>query len=259
MTAMSDRLRRMTCAVVVALVAFTGQPARATGFPVIDISNLVQSVLTVAKQAQQVTQGTRNLAQQAQQLQHEIDMLRDMARNTAPGKTAAWGDVQAVLGSLSRVLQIGQSIPYTLSNAASAYQQRFPGYAKPNNWQAEYNAWSRTALDTLAATLASAGANVGDAASVESSLQTLRSANESAQGRLEAIQVGTQVASLQVAELTKLRQLLAVQINAQNAYLGAQEAKEAGAFAAFDAWVASGPRSAPTSRPAQGLARVPRP
>jgi P-type conjugative transfer protein TrbJ len=231
----------------------------AAGFPVIDISNLAQSVLNVARQTQQVTQGARNLTQQAQQIQHEIDMLRDMARNSAGGRTAAWGDLQAVLGSLSRVLQIGQSISYTLRNVDSAYRQRFPGYSAPNNWLTQYDQWSRTTLDTLAATLAAAGANASDAASIDASLQSLRTANEGAQGRLEAIQIGTQVASLQVAELAKLRQLVAAQINAENAYLGAQEAKESGAAAAFDGWVASGPRAIATTRPAEGFAVVPRP
>jgi len=233
--------------------------AQASGFPVIDISNLAQSVLNVARQTQQVTQGARNLTQQAQQIQHEIDMLRDMARNSAGGRTAAWGDLQAVLGSLSRVLQIGQSISYTLENVDSAYRQRFPGYTAPNNWLTQYDTWSRTALDTLAATLGAAGANAGDASQIDESLQALRSANQAVQGRLEAIQVGTQVASLQVAELAKLRQLVAAQISAENAYLGAQEAKESGAAAAFDAWLASGPRAVPSRRVAEGFAVVPRP
>ena len=59
--------------------------------------------------------------------------------------------------------------------------------------------------------------------------------------------------------MTKLRQLFAAQINAQNAYLGAQEAKAAGSAAAFDTWVGNAPRTIPVSRPAEGLGAVPRP
>jgi len=114
-------------------------------------------------------------------------------------------------------------------------------------------------LDTLRGTLASAGRNVADASSVQAGLDSLRSANDSAQGRLEALQVGNQIASLQVEEMAKLRQLFATQINAQNAYLGAQEAKAAGAAAAFDAWVGNAPTTIPVSRPDEGLGAVPRP
>jgi len=257
MNPIHSRIRSIAAMTAIALVAL-GPPAGAA-IPVIDSSNLVQSVLTVARQTQQVALETRGVAQQATQLQHEINMLTDMARNSAPAQTAGWGDLQAVLGSLSRVLQIGQSISYTLQNSGAVYRQRFPGYAAPNNWLAQYDTWSRTALDTLAATLAAAGANANDAAGIDASLASLRTTNEGAQGRLEAIQIGTQVASLQVAELAKLRQLVAAQINAENAYLGAQEAKESGAAAAFDAWVASGPRAIASTRSAEGFAVVPRP
>jgi P-type conjugative transfer protein TrbJ len=114
-------------------------------------------------------------------------------------------------------------------------------------------------LDTLRGTLASAGLNVADAPSVQAALNSLRTANDTAQGRLEAIQIGNQIASLQVEELAKLRQLFAAQINAQNAYLGAQEAKDAGSAAAFDAWVSNSPVAIPVSRPSEGLGTVPRP
>jgi len=62
-----------------------------------------------------------------------------------------------------------------------------------------------------------------------------------------------------VEELAKLRQLAAAQMNAQNVYLGAQEAKQAGATAAFDAWLANAPSAIPVSRGSEGLGVVPRP
>ena len=49
------------------------------------------------------------------------------------------------------------------------------------------------------------------------------------------------------------------QINAQNAYLGAQEAKAAGSAAAFDAWLGNAPQAIPVSRASEGLGTVPRP
>jgi len=52
---------------------------------------------------------------------------------------------------------------------------------------------------------------------------------------------------------------VAAQINAQNAYLGAQEAKAAGSAAAFDAWIGNAETTPPVSRPNEGLGTVPRP
>ncbi len=233
---------------------------------VLDLTNLVQNIITAVQQtlsvAQEISmvvnQGTQ-ISQQVQQLEHELQMLENMALHSRTSATVAWGDTDSALAALASAVDLGLAIPYSLSDVAGAFQERFPGYVAPSDWPAAYNEWSTSALDTLRGTLASAGMNVADAPNVQAALDALRNSNDSAQGRLEALQVGNQIASLQVEEMTKLRQLSAAHINAQNAYLGAQEAKAAGSAAAFDAWLGNAPRLIPVSRPSEGLGAVPRP
>jgi P-type conjugative transfer protein TrbJ len=243
-------------------------PPRAgdAALPVIDKPNLVQSIVTAIQQTlsviqeiQVVAQQGTHIAQQVQQLEHELAMLENMAANTRPAGTVAWADVDSALGGLARAVQTGLAVSYALSDVGDVFERRFPGYQPPRDWPTAYDSWSTSVLDTLRGTLASAGLNVADAPSVEAALAGLRTANESAEGRLQVLQIGNQIASLQVEELAKLRQLHAAQISAQNAYLGAQEAKAAGSAAAFDAWVANAPSAIPVSRPAEGLGAVPRP
>jgi P-type conjugative transfer protein TrbJ len=224
-----------------------------------NIITAVQQTLSVAQEVQMVANQGTQIAQQVQQLQHELQMLQNMALHTLQAPTVAWGETQAALAALGQAIQVGLSIPYTLSNVADVFEGRFPGYVAPTDWPTAYESWSSSALDTLRGTLASAGRNVADAPNVQAALEALRSSNDSAEGRLEALQIGNQIASLQVEEMAKLRQLFAAQINAQNAYLGAQEAKAAGSAAAFDAWVGNAPRAIPVSRPSEGLGAVPRP
>lgn len=264
----SKRVDARMVLAAVALLVLVGLPPRAVQSQaiVLDLSNLVQNIVTAVQQTLSVVQevemvvnqGTQ-IVQQVQQLQNELEMLEDMLRNSTPGGTVAWGEVQVALRSLGRAMQIGLSIPYTLQNVERAFQARYPGYQPPTDWPAEYEAWSTSALDTLRGALASAGQNVADAPSVQAALNRLRSANDATEGRLEALQVGNQIASLQVEEVAKLRQLFAAQINAQAVYLGAQEAKAAGSSAAFDAWVANSQGAIPVSRPNEGLGIVPRP
>ncbi|MCZ7618387.1 MAG: P-type conjugative transfer protein TrbJ [Myxococcota bacterium] len=224
-----------------------------------NIITAVQQTLSVAQEVQMVANQGTQIAQQVQQLQHELEMLQNMAVNTLAAPTVAWGETQAALDVLGQAVQVGLSIPYTLSDVADVFEGRFPGYVAPTDWPTAYDSWSTSALDTLRGTLASAGRNVADAPNVQAALDALRTANDSTQGRLEALQIGNQIASLQVEEMTKLRQLFAAQINAQNAYLGAQEAKAAGSAAAFDAWVGNAPQAIPVSRASEGLGTVPRP
>lgn len=247
------------------LVLYTPRPARSLDI-VLDPQNLVQNIrsavqqtLSVAKEVEMVVNQGTQIAQQVEQLEHELEMLRDMAINSLPAATVAWGETGAALDALGRAVDVGMSISYALSDVADVFEGRFPGYVAPTDWNAAYESWSTSVLDTLRGTLASAGHNVADASDVQSALDALRSSNDGASGRLEALQIGNQIASLQVEEIAKLRQLFAAQINAQNAYLGAQEAKAAGSAAAFDAWVENAPRAIPVSRASEGLAAVPRP
>jgi P-type conjugative transfer protein TrbJ len=120
-----------------------------------------------------------------------------------------------------------------MPNIAGQLQTQFPGYVSPTNWNTQYQQWSTTTLDTLRGTLQSAGLNISDVNTVDSALQTLRSANDSATGRNELMQVANSLASLQVEEMAKVRQLLALEINARNVAATAQTNSEAAGEAAL--------------------------
>lgn len=264
----SSRTRMTRGFAAMVLVGLICLPPRASQGQalVLDLTNLIQNiisavqqVLSVTQQVQQLTNEATQIVNQVEQITHQLEMLADMELQAALGSSSAWGEVESALDTLAQAIALGQSLPYHLSNLESQFQQRFPGYVPPTDFPAQYAEWSQTALDTLLGTLRSAGRNVGDVSSVEAALDSLRGANDSASGRNQLIQVGNALASLQVEEMAKLRQLFAAQINAQSAYLGAQEAKAAGSAAAFDAWVANAPSMIPVSRPNEGLGSVPRP
>jgi type IV secretion system protein TrbJ len=254
----SERNQASNAIAAIALVGLVVCPPRATRSYdiVLDPQNLAQNIISAAQQTLSVAKEAEMVVKQ---LEHELEMLRDMALNSIPAATVAWGETSTALDTLGKAIDLGMSISYAVSDVADVFEGRFPGYVAPTDWPAAYKSWSTSVLDTLRGTLASAGRNVADAKDVQSALDALRDSNDGATGRLEALQIGNQIASLQVEEIAKLRQLFAAQINAQNAYLGAQEAKEAGAAAAFDAWTENAPLTIPVSRANEGLGAVPRP
>lgn len=249
-----------------AMVLLTPPKAGRAQILVTDLANLVENIVSAVQAALSVAQEIQVVANQVTQIVNEVEqleatyqMLEDMVTNSTPGSTVAWGEVESALRALAQTIEVGDSLSYAASDVARDFEARYPGYRPPEDWPKSYEGWSKSTLDTLRGTLASAGQNVADAGSVQSALDRLRSANDSTEGRLEALQVGNQLASLEVAELAKLRQLVAAQINAQNAYLGAQESKAAGSAAAFDAWIGNAETMPPVSRPNEGLGTVPRP
>jgi type IV secretion system protein TrbJ len=233
---------------------------------VTDLGNLVENVISaiesvegVAQQASQLSNEEQMLSNEVSQLEQLVSILKDLQQNSTGDRTVAWGEVGPTLDALARAIQVGHAMSYDLGNLSSEFQARFPGYVPPTDWNQSYREWSQSSLDTLRGTLISAGRNVSDASSIQDELEDLRSANQSINSRLGAIQIGNQLASLEIAEVTKLRQLVAAQITSQNTFAAAEEARRDGADAAFSRFVGTGTGTPPVSRPNEGLGVVPRP
>ena len=212
------RPRRQHAAVALLFIVGALAPRTGTADVVFDpwnfaqnVVSAIQSITAVAQQVQQLANETTQIANQVQQLQ---DMANQAARITAP----TWGEVQVSIAALANAVQIGQAIAYNLPDIQARFQAQFPGYVPPTDWNTQLQQSSQSTLDTLNATLYSAGLNAGDFDSVQGALTALRDASDGATGRNELLQVGNSLASLQIQEMTKMRQLLALEISAQNVW-----------------------------------------
>lgn len=68
---MHFRLKKLTAAVCVAAIAFGATPARATGIPVIDVANLIQTIQQVLNDITEI----QNQVQQITQLQDQLNSI----------------------------------------------------------------------------------------------------------------------------------------------------------------------------------------
>src|SRR5438132_804897 len=139
---------------------------------------------------------------------------------------------------------------------------RSPGSRAVTGWSREYDLWTRTTLDTLRGTLNSVRLHAQEFATEQGRIQTLQAMSESAEGRMQALQLGNMMAAEQLQQLVKLRQLVMAQINAQNVYMATQTNREAQRAATQSEWVRNGNADAPPleSTPAgASRGRAPRP
>ncbi len=248
---------RIRSALIAALTLLAGgaltlvpQPAARAQVVVLDPTNLVQNIIAAIQNITEVAQQVQQLTNEATQIANQIQQLQDMANQASQLGSPTWGQVQGWINNLSAAAQIGNSLVYNMPNIAGQLQTQFPGYVSPTNWNTQYQQWSATTLDTLRGTLRSAGLNVSDVNTVEAALQTLRSANNGATGRNELMQVANSLASLQVEEMAKLRQLLALEINAWNVWAASQSNSDAAGEAALQQFIGTpGPAVDPRSQP----------
>ena len=234
-------LARITSAAVFALALLLPVHVRAGEVPVIDVTNWIQNYAQYVEAYHQTT--------------GQLQIIDHMTTNLMTHGSPQWGEVASLLNRLQAALETGNSIAYSMADLATLFQERFPGYEPSEDFPSRFENWSATALDTLRGVLVSTRINVSDLPNVQAALDALRALNASSTGRLQALQVGNMIASHQVEELAKLRQLMAASTNAQTVYLASQEAKEAGAEASFSQFIFSGETEIPTRRPGEGFGR----
>ena len=130
----------------------------------------------------------------------------------------------------------GQALAYSAQNIGTQFQNTFKGFTYPQgfNFKTEYRNWSKATLDGIKGAFEASKMQADQFATEEGILVGLRSQSQSAQGQMQALQVGAQIAEQQVQQLQKLRQLMMVQMQAQNSYLAAQEQKDAASRMALD-------------------------
>lgn len=170
----------------------------------------------------------QSYAQLVQSYATQLKQYQNMLTNTLNIPNQIWGSIQSDLQGLANVVQQGQALAYSATNIASQFESTFKGFTfAGTDFKSEYRSLSRKTLDTLKGSLMAANLQSDQFATEESTLRQLRTMSQSAEGQMQAIQVGSQIAEQQVQQLQKLRQLMMAQLNQQNTYLASQEQKEA--------------------------------
>lgn len=190
-----------------------------------EITQILNNIQLVESYLQQV----QSYATQIQQWQTQIQQYQNMVQNTLALPSQIWGPIQADLMGIANVVRQGQALAYSATNIGTQFTNTFKGLSYPAgfNFKTEYKNWSKTTMDGIKGAFESANMQSNQFATEEGILASLRTQSQSAQGQMQAMQVGSQIAEQQVQQLQKLRQLMMVQMQAQNSYLAAQEQKDA--------------------------------
>lgn len=225
---------------VLAIVLLAGASS-AWGYAaiVLDPTNLVQNTVSALKAIESVINEVQMIANQIQQIENMVQNTRSYG--------GVW-DREALprLIRLGQIIDQEQAIAYAMAGMDRVFRERYPGYRPVTDWATTYDQWTRTTLDTLRGSLAAARFHADDFADEQRRIQTLTALSDSAEGRMQAIQAGNMLAAEQIQQLTKLRQLMMAQINAQNVYMANQTNRDAQRAATQQEWIKNGNREAPT-------------
>ena len=229
-------LRRKSATVVVAAFsvyasapAFAGS-ATGTATEWTQLANNAQLVDLLKSSGLQVDNQLTQISQLAEQIQNQLNIYENMLQNTAQLPDHIWGQVESDLNQLRDIIDQGQSISFSMANADDVLKQRFQSYAdlqtaaaNGQDLSSNYASWSDTNRETIASTLKAASLTADQFDSEESTMSSLRSMSESADGQMKALQVGHEIAAQQVAQMQKLRGLVSQQMTMMGTWLQSEQ------------------------------------
>lgn len=186
---------------------------------VTQILNNVELVNQSAQMYQQVQNTLQQVMMEKQQLQNLI---------AAPVQT--WGQAQQELAALADLVNKTAVLSYAGGNIDQQFKTKFPGYAKTagnTNFGSKFFDMVKVQMDGLNSALQAAGLQSSQFSNERAAIQQIQSMSAGSPGSLQALQAGNMIASQQIDQLQKLRQLYMVQMQAQNSYMAGQAQQQA--------------------------------
>jgi P-type conjugative transfer protein TrbJ len=179
-----------------------------------------------------VTQSAQML-QQVQYTLQQVQMAQSQLKNLQTLGNFNWTDLSGSISTLNSAVNRGQALGYSLGSIDQKFSQQYTGYSAGQSsmnhadYQQASADWSQENMDSIHSALRSASIQADGFSDEQSTLSSIRSQAEGSQGSLQIAQAGVQVASLEVDQLQKLRQLFMSQMQAQNSYLATQVQQKA--------------------------------
>ncbi|WP_278938902.1 P-type conjugative transfer protein TrbJ [Pseudomonas helleri] len=177
----------------------------------------------------------------AETLQTQIQQYQNMVTQGTSLPSSMFGSIAADLKKVANIYTRSQSLGRQIQNMDSQFNTAFPGFQSYLNQAANsaevpagerYQKWSEQNRDSVKMALEAANLNTSTFESEDTQLNHMVARSQSAVGRMQAIQAGNEIASQNVQQLQKLRDLLATQINMQGNYMAQQGDRKAASEAA---------------------------
>ena len=177
-----------------------------------------------------ITQMVKQVTTQAQMLQQQIQQYQNMIVNTATLPAQAWGQTMQSINSVNNLLRQAQSLSYQSANIEQQIRSKYQGYSGYSGagitsatMQDKYRQWSDDTNSALTTTMQALGLQNDQLGDEDALMRQLESMGDTAQGRMQAAQVGNQLAAQAVRQTQKLRQLQMMQLQLQASYMAQQQ------------------------------------
>jgi P-type conjugative transfer protein TrbJ len=177
---------------------------------------------------------TSNITQ-AQQLVTLFDQYSDMVKQGMGLSDSVFDSLTDDLQDLVSLYQSGTSLAHRMADIDERFRDEFKGYENylasigqgNMNMSERYRKWADYGFDNTRLAMRSAQMQTSILNSEDAMLYQLVQRSATAQGRLQAIQAGNEIAAQQVQQMQKLREMIATQITLQGNWMAQQVERQA--------------------------------
>ncbi|MDR3740813.1 MAG: P-type conjugative transfer protein TrbJ [Terracidiphilus sp.] len=216
-------------AVGLASVGLIGRPTTAVAQYTVTCVNCSSQMQQLIGYAQQLAQGATQASQYALQLQQFANMVQNTASIPTQIYSSAMSDMRAVQGLLSVGTQLSPSNTGASMGTFSSYlTSATAGSPSIATQSAQYATWANRSKDGISAAMSAMAAQNNQLSSDDATMNNLQSQTAGVTGQVQAMQNVAQIATQQVREMEKLRQLIMIMIQLEaNKQQNASEAQAA--------------------------------
>lgn len=229
---------RMIAAVSVAASLVFAAPLARAQMPVIDASNLVQNIMTAARELQQINN-------QIVQIQQFVQMLQNQARNLTSLPFSVAQQLDQSVSQITSLMGQAQGILYTVQDVQSQFQHYYPTTINASSSDAQLMADAQTrwqySLATFQNTMEVQAQIVQNLPGDQTQMDALVGQSQGAVGMLQATQAGNQLLALQVKQASAIEALLASQARAQAIEQARRAEAEEQAHEQYERFIGSAP------------------
>ena len=178
-----------------------------------------------------VQEGTavEQLARAAEQVQNQLQMLQNEARNLTSLSPQFESQLMGEVSHLTQIVGQGQALSYAGQNITAQFQQEYPGAANATQnfgqYSQDYQSWNTTTNQNIENALNAQHLSAQQFATEDQAVQSAISASQSATGRMQVLQAANQIAGIEVKQLQQLQSITMADDDAQMAYLKQKKAQ----------------------------------
>ncbi len=172
---------------------------------------------TLPEQMTQEITLAAQLSKEAETVRLEIQKVYDAAQNLQQVPNQLWQQGVQYLKQLVQLNGQAQSLGLAGQNLSSQFEQEYPSYStQAQATQQQYEQWANAFNNEVAGSLQADHLSLSQFQSEQQALQTIES--EPVSGRLQALEVGNQIAATTATEIGQLGAIVAKQQKSQAAY-----------------------------------------